>query len=197
MLVDINLLPRKERTTFSSKLLSIGVLALLLLGSIWLGVDYYLAKQEVNQTRNDLKQEKQMADIQKQNAISTNPAVASAPLQEKIDYIKGMEIPAAELLQHLVSFLPERGYFITYKYDGGKDISIAVQFDTLPDSAQYLHELSTSPNFTDAELEKVESKKLETDDLKGEKNILPRYLATYKLTLNEAAFKDLKDGGKQ
>ncbi|MCQ6266440.1 hypothetical protein M1K46_12325 [Fictibacillus sp. WQ 8-8] len=196
MLVDINLLPRKERSSFSCKLLPMGVLAILLVGSIWLGVDYYLAKQEVNQTRNDLKQEKQRADIQKQNAKSTKPA-ASAPLQEKIDYIKGIEIPAAELLQHLVSFLPERGYFITYKYDGGKDISIAVQFDTLPDSAQYLHELSSSPNFTDAELEKVESKKLETDDLKGEKNVLPRYLATYKLTLNEAAFKDLRDGGKQ
>ncbi|WP_226535977.1 PilN domain-containing protein [Fictibacillus halophilus] len=195
MLVDINLLPIKEKTSLTSTILIIVAVIMLLGATTWLGLDYYVSTGKLQEKERLLQQEKLIVQTE-QKREQANRVIDSAPLVEKIEYIQGKEIAAADLLQHLVALLPERGYFMKYEYQDKKTVNIEVRFDTLADTSHYLHELTNSPYLTEAAIEKMETTNFEEinegKDMTAFENILPRYHSLYKIEFQKDKILELK-----
>ncbi|MFC0187373.1 PilN domain-containing protein [Fictibacillus aquaticus] len=195
MLVDINLLPQKEVQGFKSTLIIIAAAALLLSAATWLGVDYMISTEKLKEKENQLQQETKLVEMQQQKTQTASQAVTTAPLQEKVDYIRSKDIAAAGFLQHLVALLPERGYFMKYEYTDGNTVVINARFDTLAESAQYMHELENSPYIKSAAAEKMETSNFEEieagEDMSAFEEFLPRYQMLYKIEFDRETIKEL------
>lgn len=196
MLVDINLLPKKETRSFQTTILIICLFILFIGTASWIGIDYYLASSQLEQKKIVLEQEKRLVEVQQQKLQETSePALSAEPLLQKVEYIRSKDIEAVDLLQHLVALLPDRGYFIKYEYQDRSTIIIDTQFDTIYDTSHYLHELTNTRFLTEASIEKVETFNFEeTDD--GEDmtefdGYLPRYRAQYKVQFNKENLHEL------
>jgi type IV pilus assembly protein PilN len=198
MLVDINLLPQKEKKSFITPILFI-CLILLFLGTLsWIGMDYYETSVQLEQKEQALKQEKKIVQVQRQLKKQAESAKKTTPLLEKVEFIRSKEIEAVALLQHLVALLPERGYFMKYDYKDRSTIIIEARFDTLAETSQYLHELTNSRYLTEAKIEKMETTNFEEvaagEDLTEFEGYLPRYHAQYKIQFNKDHLHDLSGG---
>ncbi|MDR7073136.1 PilN domain-containing protein [Fictibacillus barbaricus] len=194
ILVDINLLPKKEEKSFQSMMILIAAATLFLGLTTWIGLSYYVNSSTLQEKKQLLQQEKKLVEVKMQS--QTTPVISASPLVEKIEYIRGKDIAAAELLQHLVALLPERGFFMKYEYKDKSTITVEAQFDTLDESSQYLYELTNSPYLTEASIEKMETTNLdeveEGKDMSVFENILPRYSSQYKIKFNKDKLVELK-----
>ncbi|MBH0164026.1 hypothetical protein IHV12_03820 [Fictibacillus sp. 7GRE50] len=116
MLVEINLLPQKEKKPFQSQVHIIILLIFLVGAASWVGIDYYLTSSELAQKETALEQEKKLVEVQQQQLQGQNKDQTTiVPLMEKVDYVRAKDIEAVGLLQHIVALLPERGYFLKYE----------------------------------------------------------------------------------
>jgi type IV pilus assembly protein PilN len=198
MLVDINLLPQKEKKSFITPILFICLILLFLGTGSWIGMDYYETSVQLEQKEQALKQEKKFVQVQRQLKKQAEAAKKTTPLLEKVEYVRSKEIEAVALLQHLVALLPERGYFMKYDYKGRSTITIEARFDTLAETSQYLHELTNSRYLTEAKIEKMETTNFEEvaagEDLTEFEGYLPRYHAQYKIQFNKDHLHDLSGG---
>lgn len=196
MLVDINLLPLKETKSLKSTILIIAVVTFLLGSATWLGLDYYVSENTLQEKERLLEQEKLLVQTKMKNQDQSTAITDFAPLVEKVEYIRGKEIAATDLLQHLVALLPERGFFIKYEYKDRNSIKVEVQFDTLAETSNYLHELTNSPYIKEASIDKMQTTNFEEvnegEDLTAFENILPRYRAQYIIGFQKEKIKELK-----
>jgi type IV pilus assembly protein PilN len=198
MLVDINLLPQKEKKSFITPILFICLILLFLGTGSWIGMDYYETSVQLEQKEQALKQEKKIVQVQRQLKKQAEAAKKTTPLLEKVEFIRSKGIEAVALLQHLVALLPERGYFMKYDYKDRSTIIIEARFDTLAETSQYLHELTNSRYLTEAKIEKMETTNFEEvaagEDLTEFEGYLPRYHAQYKIQFNKDHLHDLSGG---
>ncbi len=197
MLVDINLLPQKEKKSLQSQVLIIILFILFVGATSWIGIDYYLTSSELAQKETALEQEKKLVEVQQQQLQGQNKNQTTiVPLMEKIDYVRAKDIEAVALLQHIVALLPERGYFLKYEYKDRSTISIEARFDTLEETSHYLYELTNSKYLTQASIESMETTNFEElaagEDMTQFEGFLPRYHAQYKLKFNHELIKELK-----
>src|SRR5690606_35290956 len=117
-------------------------------------------------------------------------------LYETITKVEKERIDSVPLLSHLISLLSERGFFesIDYQLDGV--VQLSVQFDSSRDAASYLHELLQSPWLTDAKILSTTAKEeIEDGDKNKQEKVLPRYRASYQLSLNKAYIKEMQSEG--
>ncbi|RZT21588.1 PilN domain-containing protein [Fictibacillus sp. BK138] len=195
MLVDINLLPVKEAKSLRSTILIIAAVTFLLGSATWLGLDYYVSANTLQEKERLLEQEKLLVQTKMKNREQSTVTDIS-PLVEKVEYIRGKEIAATDLLQHLVALLPERGFFIKYEYKDRTSIMVEAQFDTLAETSNYLHELTNSPYIKEASIDKMQTTNFEEvnegEDLTAFENILPRYRAQYIIGFQKEKIKELK-----
>jgi type IV pilus assembly protein PilN len=196
MLVDINLLPVKEKKSLTSEILIIAIVTVMLGSFTWIGIDYYVSTSTLQEKESILQQEKLLFQTEQKKQDQLNQVIDSAPLVEKIEYIHGKKIAAKDLLNHLVALLPERGYFMKYEYRDRTSIVIEAQFDTLADTTHYLHELTNSPFLAQASIENMETTNFEEveegKDMTAFENILPRYRGQYKVEFQKEKILELK-----
>ncbi|MED1862410.1 hypothetical protein P4V41_02890 [Fictibacillus nanhaiensis] len=196
MLVDINLLPVKEKKSLTSAILIIALVTMMIGSFTWIGLDYYVSTSTLQEKESILQQEKLLVQTEQKKQDQLNLVIDSAPLVEKIEYIRGKKIAAKDLLNHLVALLPERGYFMKYEYKDRTSIVIEAQFDTLADTTHYLHELTNSPFLASASIENMETTNFEEveegKDMTAFENILPRYRGQYKIEFQKEKILELK-----
>lgn len=186
MLVDINLLPQKERDRPAFLLAAISIIVLGLI--IWL-VLFLLAGAEESE-RADLNA--QAAEISAQQAALREQLDATTGLNEEqqlqatVTWAESYEFDTVPLMEELVLLLPERGFFDTFSYIEPNAATLTVQFDEVRDASFYLAHLKESPLIASVTLDTIVTEELET--LAEEENTvvqretpIPRYLATYSI----------------
>ncbi|RBW71590.1 hypothetical protein [Bacillus taeanensis] len=192
MYVDINLLPSKKKRLIKPSLLYSLLLLVFSCTLFWLYIDYQQTSHSLEKILKDtqvieLKNEELLAELA--NETESEKEL----LQENIHWIESIKISTFFLLNHLVSLLPERGFFVDYQYSDDGKITIAVMFDTIRESSQYLYELTESLYISDAKFLTITAQPLsEQDSTSDGDNILPRYQANYELTINESALREVK-----
>ncbi|WP_142827714.1 PilN domain-containing protein [Planococcus soli] len=186
MLVDINLLPQKERDRPAFLIAAISIL--LVAVTIW-AVLAFMAGSHTNEQETLVAQSTQVAA--EQAAIRTQLEAAQGMNEEQqlkatVDWAESYQFDTVPLLQELVSMLPERGFFDSFSYTGLDQAILSVQFDTAREAAYYLAQLKASELIESATLDGVAQNELETEEIvEGaviEEAIIqetPRYLATY------------------
>ncbi|TWT09017.1 PilN domain-containing protein [Planomicrobium sp. CPCC 101079] len=188
MLVDINLLPQKERDRPVMLFAALGIVLAAIL--IWLIFFFMAQSQAAEQAALDAEYAQVSAEgaalrAQLEAAVGMNE---EQQLKATVDWAESYQFDTIPLLADLVSRLPERGFFDSFSFTKPNEAILSVQFDTAREAAYYLAQLKTSELITSAKLDSVINEELEAaeeaDVLEDtEEKIIenPRYLATYSL----------------
>ncbi|XJZ26373.1 PilN domain-containing protein [Bacillota bacterium Lsc_1132] len=158
MLVEINLLPRKEPRKF-------GFLAALAIFTSLFLVTAALYFWQIHSTNQQLKTvNKQIAITSKiaENQIKQSQLRESSnsvnSLKSSINWIQASKIETVPILDELTSLLPERGFILSYQSETESEtVQLTVQFDTANDAAYYLNRLNHSKMVTEASISSVNS----------------------------------------
>ncbi|KYG58083.1 fimbrial assembly protein [Planococcus maritimus] len=187
MLVDINLLPQKERDRPAVLIAAVAILLLALL--VW-AVFAMMASAETD--------EQQALEAQAQGVIAEQEQIRNEleerqgmneeqQLQATVEWAESYQFDTIPLLEELVSLLPARGFFQTFSYTGLDQAQLIVQFDSSREAAYYLAQLKSSELLASATLDNVAT---EIFDEATEEEVIvdpsePRYLATYTLLFQD------------
>ena len=181
MLVDINLLPKKEKNKSS-------YLLLLLLFIIILAVaSFYLWRQYNNQLESKQKLEAQLANVKVEKVTIESKAKAStsndaaSQLTAAIKWADENQYSTYSLLKKITALLPERGFIMNFSFQEDGSASLSVQFDSSREAAFYLKSLSAAAFIDKADLVNIQTEKMEND---SSNDVLPRYTADYQLQVN-------------
>ena len=201
MLVDINLLPKKAPRKAG---LPVIIIFFLVLTAIGIGLFYwqYAAKQDslASLQSQTLRMEETIA-VQSQKIATFESSNSAAELEKIVEWARDYPIETVPVLQHLISFLPERGFFQNFAYNDDGSIDLSIQFDSSREAAFYLTKLTESEWINEAKLTGITTS-AEIIDLKDQEDnvennsklindpYMPRYLALYKLSLNRQTVKD-------
>ena len=201
MLVEINLLPKKERKNRGVLLI---ILSSLLLG-ILCGILYFWQYQTYQSQINALEQEyeaiMQTIEVEQERVVNLEDSNSVNQLAEKVKWADQYPVKSIPLLRHLIGFLPERGFIESFSYTEDGTVDLEVRFDKTEEAAYYLNELSSTEVIANAlvtslEAAPEEEETEETIDNSTEQlNYEPRYIGAYELTLNLPVVKQLKANG--
>ncbi|EIM07952.1 fimbrial assembly family protein [Planococcus antarcticus DSM 14505] len=188
MLVDINLLPQKERERPVILFAAIGILLVAVF--IWAIFFFMAQSQNSQQTTADAE----YTQVAAQSAAIRTQLEASIglndeqQLQATVDWAEGYQFDTVPLVGDLVSRLPERGFFDSFSFVKPNLATLTIQFDTSREAAYYLAQLKASEFLESAKLDSVTNEELELMEEEGTstsniEEIIenPRYLATYSL----------------
>lgn len=188
MLVDINLLPQKERDRPAFLIAAISILLMAVI--IWAILAFLAGSHEREQAVLAAQSVQVAAE---QEAIRTQLEAAQGMNEEQqlkatVDWAEGYQFDTVPLLQELVSILPERGFFESFSYTGLDQAILSVQFDTAREAAYYLAQLKASELIESATLDSVAQNEIDTAETEEgvvvEEAIIeemPRYIASYTL----------------
>ncbi|WP_203333124.1 fimbrial assembly protein [Planococcus beigongshangi] len=189
MLVDINLLPQKER---ERPAFLIAALSILLLGIIIFAILFFLAQGETAESGSLSEQSAELTLQQEQlraQLEATTGLNEEQQLKVTVDWAESYQYDTIPLLEELAGLLPERGFFDQITFGAPNTATLVVQFDATRDAAYYLAQLKSSPLLDYASLDSVQSEaSMLADEEEEEQETaqdstieMPRYLATYTL----------------
>lgn len=197
MLIDINLLPRKERKSLVALIITLGLLLLFIFGSVFLFINYQSTKSELDSLKTQLQTTSQLRAIQEQKLAEINATSTVDELKSTIEWTEKLPISSVTLLKHLTSLLPDRGFILNINYQDTGTVTLNVQFDTSREAAYYLNELENSDVINKVTLnslatsgEELEKTNKPVKDVL-DKILVPRYLAAYQIELNNEKLKEL------
>lgn len=201
MLVEINLLPKKEHKRSSMLIMAI---AGILLFTITVSIVFF---QGNSYEKKMASLDKEIESIQKLNEVqqaklaegeSGNSAVK---LQDAVIWAEQYPFDTVPLLQNIIALLPERGFIQNFEYNNTDSVVIKIQLDASRDAAFYLSSLKGSDWVEDVTLMNIvamtkgEGTAMETTDTPAEQEevkVLPRYSAEFEITFKPEFFKEDK-----
>jgi type IV pilus assembly protein PilN len=187
MLIDINLLPNKQKRSISFMLFPIVGVTVLLLVFGWMVVSSFQLKAEQERLTDRLEKTTELVTVLQ--ATEANGVSSGQTLQEYVDWLDGVQFSTVDLLDDLVARLPERGYFMNYEFDGSETVTLTVQFDQMKEVSQYLNELNESDKVQNASLLTVSAAELSEEIEDNSRRILPRYVTDYEININKSNLK--------
>jgi Tfp pilus assembly protein PilN len=190
MLLEINLLPKKEQRTKGFILTLSGLIAALILIS-----GYYLwqissTKSDIDATGSQVTEIQKIAEKESANINTTpEPTQSVSLLINAVEWANHYPIQTVPIMQHLTSLLPERGFIKSFEYTEEGSVILTVQFDSSRESAYFLNNLNDSKWIEDSTLNALTtSEQTETDSSNQtqttENTYLPRYIGQYEIKFN-------------
>lgn len=187
MLVDINLLPQKERERPVALFAVLGILLVAVL--LWATFFFMAQSQSNQQVTADAEYtlvavQSEAIRAQLEASIGLN---VEQQLQATVVWAEGYQFDTVPLLGDLVSRLPKRGFFDSFSFVKPNLATLTIQFDTSREAAYYLAQLKASEFLESATLDSVTNEELDLieEELTAEDPEAlienPRYLATYSL----------------
>lgn len=196
MLIDINLLPEKEKERSRLLILAISLLCVSLL--IW--VVFFVLAGRLSSDTEQLDQQiiaiqQEQAALQgsesSQQAGGTKAAVAD--LERSVRFLEGQRYETLPLLRDMVALLPERGFFVTFTFTQPHFAEVTVQFDDKQAASYYLTRLLSSEAIVDASIESVTAAQVESaDESPMMSSEIPRYQATYLIEFEDSRMAEME-----
>lgn len=202
MLVEINLLPKKESRNTALFVLAGVLLFIFLVGvgiTVWFGQSYKGKTERVNQELTTIKQ---LIDIQQEKVISSESVNSLDELEKAVKWAEEYPIETVPILRELTALLPDRGFVQTFAYNEAGTIELFVQFDTSREASYYLKTMLDADWVEDVKLISVVAMELTEEGVEQEvpklrnERFLPRYLAEFEVILNKEVIKAEAKGGK-
>lgn len=176
MLVDINLLPEKERERSTLLIAAIGVLgAAILFGAILFILSFSLSKEAARAETQIASLHASQEAIREKIQPSTN-ASDREKLASTVAWAEAYRFDTLPLLREMIALLPERGFFVSFEFTAPHASTVVVQFDDKSDAAYYLTRIKSSTVVSSAMMESVVAERL---DEQTAVMTLPRFEATY------------------
>ncbi|MDR4889112.1 hypothetical protein RGU12_16495 [Fredinandcohnia sp. QZ13] len=222
MLVNINLLPRKEFINRAKLLLLIMMISVVLIGCLLLLIQYKRATTLEEQLTKQINTLQETREAEEQKIDSANQSNNLINLEKIVEWADSYFVETVPILNHLTTLLPERGFVQNFSYTEDGIVTLEVQFDTNTENAHYLALLTDSPLIKSAQLLTVSTTPItDTDEgtdtstevtetnnnakeneattdnkieTEQNNNILPRYYAQYEIIFDKSAIKSMQEG---
>lgn len=195
MLVNINLLPQKEKKSFSHYILAAVSVVLLLGGGLYLYLQYQSLQVQLSTAQQQLTTTQKLREMEEQKSRKTVSSSSSHTLEQMIQWMEKQPVSTVVVLHHLAAALPKHGLFLNYQYVGEGTVNLSVQFDVISEVSAYLHQLEKDTIIQEVKLTNVnttpvtpESKENAVEDVQ----YMPRYQAQFQIKLNMEKVKEEK-----
>ncbi|MGG0644515.1 hypothetical protein ABE021_11300 [Sporosarcina gallistercoris] len=178
MLVDINLLPEKEKERSGLLYAALAFIGAALL--FWL-IFFFLTRSMTSDTE---RLDNQLVKLQEtQSELSgqldrSDTAQSHDQLAASVKWVEDYRYETAPLLEDLVAQLPRRGFFRSLAFAAPHQATVEIQFDDKTEAAYYLTRIMSSDLVETASIESIEAEEIDQEE-GVVSNWLPRYLATY------------------
>lgn len=199
MLVDINLLPKKEEKNRS--LLMLFIIIGMVLGVGLFSILYFAngLEKKTATTEQKITSTKQLLEIAQLQLADLNQSSAVSELENAVKWADDYPVESVTLLQRLTAMLPERGFIQTFSYQAPGTVTLQVQFDTNREAAYFLNNLNDADWVTGASLQGLTTSEIEEDEAtETDKEYVPRYVGQYALQINKEKLDEVssdKQGG--
>jgi len=186
MLVDINLLPEKEKERSTLLIAALAIIsAAIVIWFILFMLTQHTAKQSASMEERLVNLQQSQEDVRATLQISEF-ATDKQALESTVSWAEDYQFDTVPLLTGLVRLLPERGFFDSFEFVGPNMATLMVQFNTANEAAYYLTRLQSVDIIADATFDSVVAMDETTEETDVEINpaiqALPRYLAVYTVT---------------
>lgn len=163
MLVEINLLPQKERGKKSLVVTLVSFVAVLVvIGGVYFWQNQSV-KTDIAAVDNQISTTKKLAEIEQKN-IGNNEAQSSINvLKSAVDWANNYPIKTVPVMQHLTGLLPERGFIQSFGYTEAGTVTLSVQFDSSREAAYFLDNLNDSEWIDEASLSSLTAQESEEE----------------------------------
>jgi Tfp pilus assembly protein PilN len=161
MLVEINLLPQKERGKKSLVIMLVSFIAVLVLvGGIYFW-QIQLVKSDIVAVEGQISTTKKLAEIEQKNIGKNESQMSITVLKSAVDWANNYPIQTVPVMQHLTGLLPERGFIQSFSYTEAGTVSLSVQFDSAREAAYFLDNLNESDWINEASLSSLNAQEVE------------------------------------
>ncbi|MBM7691927.1 type IV pilus assembly protein PilN [Peribacillus deserti] len=184
MLVDINLLPKKEKRNPLQLILLSSIFAVLIVLAVLTWYVYSAQILERDQLKEQLHNTQSVRGKLEQQTVSQEDGSSVEKLTEAIQWAEDYPFPVSALMKDLTALLPERGYILSFQMQGESSIELSVQFDSSRESAFFLKRLKSSEIISKAAINRIDTREIEEDGDEIESTSIPRYIAQYVITIN-------------
>ncbi|WP_018660971.1 PilN domain-containing protein [Heyndrickxia acidiproducens] len=161
MLVDINLLPKKELKNIALLFWG-GILIVAVI--IFLIVFYFAlhaAKQELDSTSQKIRQVESAQAIEQAKQKSNTNAQDLQKLEAAVNWANDYPVKAVPILEQLTTLLPKYGYIRQFSCSE-TSAEATIQFDSNDEAAYYLKRLNDSKYFSDAVLTSIQTEEMQS-----------------------------------
>lgn len=193
-LIDINLLPEKEKkgTVFVYSLAII--LLLFLVGSLYFFFSLRSVHMKTESTVRSISKTEQLIEVQQTKLLVSESSQGMKDLERTVESMMDYPVKTVPVLNELISLLPSRGFIQALEYSGRQTINASIQFDSSREAAYYLHHLKGVEWIREAEILEMTAETTESKNmLSAENEVAPRYLVEYSLTLDSKMLQELKE----
>jgi Tfp pilus assembly protein PilN len=164
MLVDINLLPQKERGKKGLiVIISIVSALFLMLGGYYLW-QIQTAKKNIANLENQIETTKKIVEAEQSNAEQSESNMSVTVLKNAVEWANSYPIQTVPVMQYLTSLLPERGFIQSFSYTEAGTVSISVQFDSGREAAYFLDTLNESEWIDEVSLSSLSTQQVNVGD---------------------------------
>ncbi|WP_416151357.1 PilN domain-containing protein [Salipaludibacillus sp. HK11] len=191
MNVEINLLPKKP----VRKRIFIYLFSSLLIIFIIVFIFAFLYQQNLEREQEHLEQE--IHTVRLLQEATRNQEQDSSSEEKRLDTIvellESQRKPTTRLVSTLAEQLPERGFFTNFHYQQPSTVNVDVQFESQREAASYLHALNAHFLFEEVMINDVTTEDLfvPEDEDSADESVMPRYNASYTITINMSVFSNV------
>ncbi|NMD70543.1 fimbrial protein [Bacillus sp. DNRA2] len=192
MLVEINLLPRKEPKSIAFLVIISSALVILLLAGLLILWQGSRLENELNNLNSKISSTQKLVQAEQAKLEKNKLGTESyTQLDSAVKWANDEPIKSAPILKRIVALLPERGFIQNISYAETGNVTMTVQFDSSREAAYFYKTLLDADWITGATLSSLAAAEIDDNgDSKTDTNtadneqILPRYTGQYTLTLN-------------
>jgi type IV pilus assembly protein PilN len=200
MLIDINLLPKKEKKNFSLSIMIALLISVFIIGtsvSLYYGSNL---KNEAEQLSTKIQQVNESLSLEQEQVEKVEATNSIVELKKAVEWAENYPIKSVPVLQHLTSLLPERGFIQNYAYSEEGTVQLTVQFDTSREAAHFLNWLTNSDWVSEANILSLAlgSPSGSEEDVTEDSSLteyVPRYIGTYDITIEREKVKEMLNQG--
>ncbi|WP_059171287.1 PilN domain-containing protein [Bacillus sp. FJAT-27445] len=200
MLIDINLLPKKERKSSGIIFTALAFTVLFLAAGGFLYWQTTTLKNDIAVVENRIDTTKKIAALEEEKAIEIISANSASQLEQAIEWAEQYTVPSVPVMKEFTSMLPERGFILTFGYQETGELALTVQFDSSREAAYFLNRLNESKWVEEADLSSLSAAQTEQESANVDGTLqaaanssntefLPRYTGQFQITLNKDVVK--------
>lgn len=195
LLVDINLLPKKEPRNIATFIIIILSVIVLLAVGIYFYWQKTALKQALHKVDEEITVSTELLTLEQKKLTDTETMSEVEQLEKAITWTNKQPTNINYVVQQLVKLLPERGFFQSFNLSTDS-VQTTIQFDTSEDAAYYLNmlletEWISEANLTGRSTRQIVEQDDEADVTAEDDEIMPRYIANYTIELDLAAVKEI------
>jgi type IV pilus assembly protein PilN len=163
MLVEINLLPKKEQKNYKLITILLAALFVMIIAGFVLFLQGKSYKQEISTLDNQISTTQQIAQLEQAKVMEGQVSGSVSVLESAVLWASEDPLKTVPIIEHVTGLLPHRGFIQNISYAETGSINMTVQFDTSREAAYYLKTLLDSEWFSEVKLTSVSTSELETE----------------------------------